>query len=493
MGLIISCNGQSTSKTPSVEQTQKTEKLEKLISTYAEYGEFNGAVLVAEEGKVIFQKGFGLANMEWDIPNQTDTKFRIGSITKQFTAMLIVQLAAEGKLDLHTPISKYLSDYPKENGDRITLHHLLTHTAGVPNNYDSSIPKVKKLDMIIPDNYAPKDLVGAFSSLPLDFSPGEKFSYSNSGYVVLGHLIEVITQKSYAEVLEEKIFAPLKMTNTGVEKHRPLTNNRASGYFQSWGMYYNANYIDMSRVFSAGAIYSTVEDLFIWDQALHTEQLLPQEYLDQIFSQHIPDPDYGGYYGYGWSLVERPLGNSEDKIEIIGHDGVIDGFCAIFTRIPSSKASVILLSNIRRAPLNAMTKGIMGILYDKPYDFPRKSAANSLFDVIDKEGLAKGIEHYEAIKDDAAYYLSENEMNMASYKFLQSDRVELAAEVLRLGIEAFPEAFNLYDSYGEVLIKLGKKKKAIANYKKSIELNPDNENGIRMLKELGVDTDKLGQ
>lgn len=469
------------------------DELEKLIGTYAEYGEFNGAVLVAEEGKVIYQKGYGLANMEWEIPNQTDTKFRIGSITKQFTAMLIVQLAAENKLDLHTPISTYLPDYPKENGDRITLHHLLTHTAGVPNSYDSPIPKVKKPDLIIPDNYAPKDLVEVFSSLPLDFSPGEKFSYSNSGYVVLGYLIEVITQKSFAEVLEEKILTPLKMKNTGIEKHRPLTNNRASGYFQSWGMYYNANYIDMSSVFTAGAIYSTVEDLFIWDQALHTEQLLPKAYLDQIFTQHIPDPDYGGYYGYGWSLVEKSMGNSADKIQTIGHDGVIDGFCAIFTRIPSSKTSIILLSNIRRSPLNAMTKGIMGILYDKPYDFPRKSVANSFLEVIDKAGLAKGIEHYEAVKDDAGYYLSESEMNMASYKLLQSDRAQMAAEVLKLGIIAFPNAFNLYDSYGEVLRSLGKKEEAIENYKKSIELNPDNENGIRMLKELEVDTDKLKQ
>ncbi|WP_117884306.1 serine hydrolase domain-containing protein [Aureibaculum luteum] len=471
--------------TTSCAQTNE-DKLDALISTYADYGEFNGTALVVEEGKVIYKKGFGLANMEWDIPNQPDTKFRIGSITKQFSAMLIMQLVAEKKLDLHTTISTYLPNYPKENGDKITIHNLLTHSSGIPNSYESTKQKAFR-----PDNYKLTELVQEFSALPLEFTPGEKFSYCNAGYNLLGLIVETITKKTYEEVLQNKIFTPLKMTNTGFDKHRALQKNRASGYFKSWGDYYNANYVDMSTASAAGALYSTVEDLYRWDQSLYSEKLLTKKYMDLVFTKHIADPNYGGEYGYGWSIKNKLLGNSNSKVETVTHDGTIDGFCAIFTRIPSSKSTVILLSNIRRAPLNAMTKGIMGILYGKTYDFPKKSAAYSLLDGINKKGTTKGIEHYKSIKNNDTYYLSEDEINIVSYKFLQSDRPKIAAEVLKIGIESYPRAFNLYDSYGEVLLSLGDTIKAIKNYKKSIELNPKNEHGIKILKELEINSNEL--
>ncbi|MEM7374586.1 MAG: serine hydrolase [Bacteroidota bacterium] len=483
---ISSCSSQSTSSPQhnslKAVEHNKSDELDKLIGTYADYGEFNGAVLVAEAGSILYQKGLGLANMEWDIANQTDTKFRIASISKQFTAMAIVQLVSENKLDLHAPISTYLPDYPQENGKKITIHHLLTHSSGIPNSYESANDKVIK-----PDNHSPAKLVAQFSALPLEFTPGETFSYCNAGYTVLGYILETVTNNPYEQVLRDRIFAPLNMKNTGFDKHRPLSKNRASGYFKNWGEYYNANYVDMSSVYAAGALYSTVEDLFLWDQALYSERLVPNKYLELIFHPHIADPDYGGQYGYGWSIKDKPIGNSSEQLQTIGHDGVIDGFCAIFTRIPSSKSSIILLSNIRRAPLNAMTKGIMGILYDQPYDFPTQSLAYSLLEAIEEKGSTEGVQFYKKNKKNKKYYLSEDEMNVVSYKLLQSNRGETAAEVLRLAIEAFPTAFNLYDSYGEVLRALGNKEEAINNYRKSVQLNPDNDNGIRMLKELGVE------
>lgn len=494
MLLTTACSGQSpTNATIDEDQlaastSPKARKIDSLISTYARYGDFNGAILVAEVGKVLFRQGFGLADMERDIPNTSTTKFRIGSVTKQFTAMLIMQLVADGKLELHVPIANYLPGYPRENGQKITVHHLLTHSSGIPNNYAST-----KATRNRPDAYTAAELVDEFSNLPLLFTPGEKFDYSNAGYTLLGYIIETVTEKRYEDVLQERIFTPLGMKNTGYDKHRALIKTRAAGYFQSWGDHYNANYVDMSTVYAAGALYSTVEDLFLWDQALYTGQLLPREYLDMLFTRHIPDSDEGGDYGYGWTIKKKPIGNSGNHATSIGHDGVIDGFCAVFTRIPDTKSTIILLSNVRRAPLNTMTQGIMGILYDQPYDFPRRSLAYSLLEIAEKDGIAKGIEHFEAMKDNSAYYLSEDELNVVSYKFLQSDRPEDAAAVLKLGISAFPDAFNLYDSYGEVLRKLGKPDEAIENYLKSVKLNPGNENGWRILEELGVDTASLKQ
>jgi CubicO group peptidase (beta-lactamase class C family) len=173
----------------------KARQIDDLLSKYNEYGQFNGSALVAENGKIIFKKGFGQANMEWNIPNQPDTKFRLGSITKQFTAFLIVKLAEEGKIKLDVPITTYLPDYPKENGDKITIHHLITHTSGIPNY--TSVPNFLKEKSRNPSS--PEEFVKTFNKLSLDFKPGEKFSYSNSGYFLLGYIIEKITGKTYEQ------------------------------------------------------------------------------------------------------------------------------------------------------------------------------------------------------------------------------------------------------------------------------------------------------
>lgn len=457
----------------------KTDKLDELIKTYATYDEFNGAVLVAEEGKVLYKKGFGMANMEWNIPNQTNTKFRIASITKQFTAVIIAQLVREGKLDFDLSISNYLPDYPKERADLISIHHLLTHSSGTP---EYSFEERR---------YETSEMIKLISESELRFEPGSKFEYSNSGYNVLGFIIETITKKSYEENLQERIFRPLNMTNSGFDRHRPIIKDRAIGYFKTFGEYKNANYIDMSKVYAAGAIYTTVEDLFIWDQALYSEKLLPRKYIDILFDKHIKDPYSGGHYAYGWEIKEKPIGNSDESRNTIGHDGVINGFCAIFTRVPSDNKTIILLSNVRRAPLNAMTKGIMGILYEKTYNFPKKSVANNLSKEIDKNGIKQGLKFYHKVKNLQSYYLSEDEMNVAAYKLIQNNQVEQALSVLELNIQAFPEAFNVYDSYGEALLLLGRKEEAIANYKKSIILNPKNKNAVRILHKQGYDENEL--
>lgn len=479
IAFITSCNERSD--TDSDNAKTKANRINELVSTYADYGKFNGAVLVASKGEVIFKKGFGFANMEWDIPNQPDTKFRLASITKQFTAMLILQLVSENKLDLHSPISTYLPSYPKKNGDQITIHHLLTHTSGTPRLDDFIYYKDMERD-----RYRPDELLNIFAEGELQFTPGEKFSYSNEGYVILGVIIEKITGISYEKALQAKIFKPLEMFNTGYDHNRTILKKRASGYSRLYDSeYINTNYVDMSIPYAAGSIYSTIEDLFLWDQALYTEKLLPKKYLELLIKTHIPTRDQ--HYGYGWFIAEIPIGKTKDYVQTNHHGGGINGFNTRITRIQSDKSLIVLLNNTDRAPLYEMTIAINGILHNKPYDFPKKSIANSLLEIINKENIDKGIQFFRKFKDNNAYYLSEEEMNILSYKLLQTDRAEIAVEVLKLAIEAFPNAFNLYDSYGEVLLTLGEKEKAIENYKKSVELNPKNKNGIKILKELGVE------
>ncbi|HYV90809.1 MAG TPA: serine hydrolase domain-containing protein, partial [Chitinophagales bacterium] len=269
----------------------KIDKLDNLISAYAEYGNFNGSVLVAEKGEIIYKKGFGFANVEWKIPNQPDTKFRLASVTKQFTAMLILQLVAANKLKLDAPISTYLPDYPKKTGDMVTIHHLLTHTSGIPSYTD--FPVFREM---MRNTYRPEEIVKLFADSALQFTPGEKYQYSNSGYILLGYIIEKITGESYEQVLQSKIFKPLKMNNSGYDHNDAVIQNRASGYNRVGTTYQNANYIDMSVPFSAGGIYSTIEDMYLWDQALYTEKLLPKKYMDLLFQKYIP-ADGPFYYG----------------------------------------------------------------------------------------------------------------------------------------------------------------------------------------------------
>ena len=464
----------------------KVEKIEALLNTYKEYGQFNGSVLVSEQGKVIYKDGFGMANMEWDIPNKPNTKHRLGSITKQFTAMLVLQLVAEGKLDLQAPITTYLPDYPKASGDLITIHQLLTHTAGIPNY--TSFPKFFEEESRNP--YTPTDFVKVFADKKLDFTPGEKFSYSNSGYFVLGVLIEKLSGKSYEKMLQDKIFTPLKMMETGYDNHADILKNRATGYGKNAGNYVNSNYLDMTIPYAAGSMYSTVEDLYKWDQALYTTKILPKKYMTLFFKPYVAA--FGNSeYAYGWGVGYTKIGKSKDSIYAIGHGGGINGFNTNISRTTDNKSLIVLLNNTGGAPLNDITNAIRGILHGKEYDMPKKSVAYAVLTVIEDKGIIAGISHYNTIKNSENYSLKEREMNAIGYQLMASDKITYASKVFQLITEEFPNSSNAYDSYGESLMKLGNKELAIKNYRKSIKLNPSNQNGIDNLKNLGEDVTDL--
>ena len=464
----------------------KVEQIEELLNTYEAYGKFNGSVLVSEQAKVIYKKGFGMANMEWDIPNKPNTKHRLGSITKQFTAMLILQLVAEGKLDLQAPITAYLPDYPKASGDLITIHHLLTHTSGIPNY--TAFPKFMQDESRNP--YSPEDFVKKFDEKALDFTPGDKFSYSNSGYFLLGVIAEKLSGKSYEQLLHEKIFTPLKMNDTGFDNHGDILKNRATGYEKQGKNYVNSQYIDMTIPYAAGSMYSTVEDLYLWDQALYTTTLLPKKYMTMYFEPYIPA--FGSaQYAYGWGVGYEKIGSSTDSIYAIGHGGGINGFNTNISRTTSNKSMIVLLNNTGGAPLNEMTRAIRGIMHNTAYDMPKKSVADAIWTVIEDKGIDAGIAHFNSIKDAEGYDLSEREMNIIGYQLMASDKFEAASRVFQLNVDAFPTSSNTYDSLGESFMKLGKKDLAIRNYRKSVELNPNNQGGIDALKKLGDDVSDL--
>ncbi len=319
-------------------------KSEALIEPIVTADQFSGTVLVAKNGIPVFRKAFGLANREWDIPNTPDTKFRIGSNTKQFTATAILQLAEAGKLSIDDPVSKYYSGAPI-TWNAITIRHLLTHTSGIPSY--TAIPKFFSGDARL--DRTPEEIIKLTQDKPLEFEPGSKFSYDNSGYIILGYIVEKASGEHYADYVQHHIFDPLGMKSTGYDVSETIIPKRASGYDWNKTKFINTPYLSMSEPYSAGSLYSTVDDMLNWDQALYATKPLNQSSLQEMFTDH------GHGYGFGW-FIDNQFGHPH-----IWHSGGINGFVSKFDRYPSDKLTVVVFSNESNAPVNRIANGLAAI------------------------------------------------------------------------------------------------------------------------------------
>jgi len=460
----------------SVRAQDKAAKIDELMKVYNSYRQFNGAVLVAENGKVIFKKGYGMANMEWNIPVETDTKFRLGSITKQFTSMLILQLVQEGKIKLEGKLTDYLPDYRKDTGDRITIHQLLNHTSGIPSY--TGLPNF--FQEISRNPYSVSDFVKKYTSGDLEFEPGTKWNYNNSGYFLLGAIVESVTGKPYEQALKERIFDPVGMKNTGYDHYATILAKRAAGYEKRPGGFINAPYLDMSLPYAAGSLYSTVEDLYLWDQALYTDKLLSAQLKELWYKPGLSN------YAYGWVVRNAPLGAQDEQVTIIEHGGGINGFNTLISRMPDSKNLIVLLNNTGGTKLGEMFQKISAILFGKPYKPPVRDIADPLFDTVMAKDVQAAIKQYRELKETQkdAYDFSEGQLNGLGYRLMQMKRVKDAIEIFKLNVEMFPQGFNPYDSLAEAYMENDDKSLAIQNYKKSLELNPKNTNAVEKLKKL---------
>ncbi|GAC1475338.1 MAG: serine hydrolase domain-containing protein [Isosphaeraceae bacterium] len=313
---------------------------------------FCGAILVARDGKVLARRGYGMANLELEVPNTPETRFRLGSLTKQFTATALMILRERGKVDVHEKVKTYLPESPRA-WDEVTLHHLLTHTSGIPS-YTSLPDYLTRMR----EPTTPDQLLARFKDRPLEFPPGSKYQYSNSGYAVLGKVIEAVSGRGYADFLHEAIFEPLNMKNTGYDRSPPILKHRASGYTRSLLATINADYLDMSIPYAAGGLYSTVDDLLLWDRALDSEKLVSRKTLEMMFTPFKEN------YGYGW-LITREFGRA-----MLSHQGGINGFVTDIRRFPDEKLCVIVMSNFEVAPVESIAHDLSAIALGEPISAP---------------------------------------------------------------------------------------------------------------------------
>jgi CubicO group peptidase (beta-lactamase class C family) len=463
---------------------QNVQKIDGLLKQYYGYGQFNGTVLVADKGKIIYEKGFGQANMEWAIPNQTDTKFRIGSVTKQFTAALILQLVEEGKVKLDGKLSDYLPDYRKDTGSKITVHQLLNHTSGVPSY--TNRPDFR--DEVSRDPHSVADFVTKFASGDLEFEPGTKFSYNNSGYFLLGAIVEKVTGKSFETVITERIFKPLGMNNSGYDNQAPLLQKRASGYQKTQTGYENAPYLDMSLPYAAGSLYSTVDDLFKWDQSLYADKILSAESKKLMFTPGLSN------YGYGFNIYDQAIGKTEQKTKIIQHGGGINGFNCLLTRAIDNRQTVIILDNVSLGKHHGrITNSIINILNGQPVEPPKNSIAETLYKIATEKNVAAAVAEYRKLKATkmAEYDFSEGELNTLGYQLFAMKRTKDAIEIFKLNVEMFPKSANPHDSLGEAYLEDNQKDLALVNYKKAVERDPKNTGAMQIVKLLEGKTTKV--
>lgn len=315
------------------------------------------AVLVVRDGRTLLRKGYGLANVELGVPIRPEMSFRLGSITKQFTATAILLLAEQGKLSLDDEITRFLPSYPTA-GRKITIRHLLTHTSGIANYTDLPSYEARTKEDLTLDQ-----LVDTFRNEPMRFAPGERFEYDNSGYVLLGIIVEKASGTSYEQLLKEKIFEPLGMTHTGYGHNGRIFPGRVCGYAQAAGRLVNADYLSMTQPFAAGGLLSSVDDLALWDAALYTEKVLKAGSLAQMFTPYRLSSGESTGYGLGWAVTD------EGGLVFQEHGGGINGFLTSVSRVPSKHVFVALLGNSTNPELapEFLARNLSAMAAGRPY------------------------------------------------------------------------------------------------------------------------------
>jgi CubicO group peptidase (beta-lactamase class C family) len=350
-------------------------------------------VLIAKNDSIIYEKAFGVANIELNVPMKPGMIFRLGSITKQYTAVSILQLVEQGKISLQDSVQKFIKDFPFK-GHTITIENLLTHTSGIPDYevLNFPIPNAIRID------FPAKQIIDSLSELPLEFTPSSQFHYSNSNYFLLAYIIEQVSGKSYQDYLSENILKPAGLSNTFYDSPTEIISNRVSGYAKYSGKYLNAGYISMSQVFGAGALVSDVGDMFKWHQALYNYKLIKKETLEKACMPYTFSDGTQSSYGYGWFVKKR---NDYTSIE---HSGGIDGFQSDEIYFPEQNIFIATLYNSLNE--GGSDAGFMALDNDIATLSVGKKIEREIY--VDSNVLKKYVGQYDLDKKHHAYITLEN-------------------------------------------------------------------------------------
>ena len=445
------------------------EQIDDVMGEFVELDLFSGTVLVARGGEPVYARAFGEANKDHHVANMLETRFNIGSIGKTLTGTAVMQLVERGKVELDAPVVRYLEDFPY--GDKITIHHLLSHTSGMFNymahpEYRSRMTGLRSIDDFLPLIYDQR---------PVFETPGERFAYSNSGIVVLGAVIEKVSGMPYEEFIRKNILQPAGMTSTGINFWDEVVPNRAMGYTRGLSGDFTAAVYQVPPACADGGLETTVLDMLRFDRALYGDILLTEESKEKMFTPNLDD------YGYTWTIRERAGRKS------ISHGGGAPGVNAMFIRFPDDDVTIIALSNYSGGAIGP-ARAIEAIVFGEEFQQPRRPMGETLYRAITDGEIDATPVGIQAELERGGYEIrSPQELNFLGYEFLGAGEVDAAIAIFELNIERFPDDANSYDSLGEAYLAKGEREKGIAAYKKALEVDPSFENARQVLKSLGVE------
>lgn len=386
-------------------QAQLEPTIDSIMSAkYAKEGP-GATILIAKEGEILFKEAYGMANLELQVPMQPENVFEIGSITKQFTSVAILMLMEEGKLGLQDDIRKYIPDYPRGK-EAITIHHLLNHTSGI-----KSYTEIESFFARAREDMEPLELIDVFKNEEMDFQPGEQYHYNNSAYILLGYIIESVSGMSYADFVESRIFKKLGMNNSYYGSHSEVIKNRASGYQPSESGYRNADYLSLTLPYAAGSIMSCVDDMLLWQQALHNNALISEESKTLAFTNYTLNNGKPIHYGYGFSVDEIK------GISTIEHGGGIFGYESYGVYAPAEDVYVIVLSNSNgNSPTDATIK-IAAHVLGKPFPSNRATdiPSKDLEKWVGTYEFDNGVTRFITLVDGALHSQREGSQNLRLY------------------------------------------------------------------------------
>ncbi|HYF29862.1 MAG TPA: serine hydrolase [Chitinophagaceae bacterium] len=454
----------------------KIQEIDQLIQKYADHGYFNGTILVAENDKIIYQKAFGYSNFEWKIRNTIESAFRIGSLTKPITASLVLKLVQEGKIRLQNTINDYLPYYPA-HGRNISLHQLLNHTSGIPSF--TNRPDLERINK----NYIPVDsFVLRYCSGAPEFPPGSNFRYNNSGYYILGAIIEKVTGSTYAEALQRYLFHHLKMEHAGFFNNDQLIPNRAYGYVRSLTGLIPAGYYDMTIPFSTGGVTSTVPDLLKWVRLFQDNSVLHDSLIKKT-NEASSEVRSGQGYSYGWFIEKKKMKAKE--ITIVSHGGEVDGFNSLVIRIPEDDKVIIFVNNTGVTKIREIGFTILNLLYDEPTQLPKKNMNAWIGQSLKNNGADKTLQLYNALDKTEYSNLVPEELGTWSRYLLRINRTDEALLLMQFVTQINPQSFLAQNLLGDIYRRMGNKELARKAYEESLRLNPGNfiaEEGLRALR-----------
>jgi len=455
---------------------EPTNKYEQYLSEASARGEFNGTALVFDGGNVVYQGAFGVRSIDSGTALDVNSQFRLASVSKQFTAMAIMQLMEDGKLRYDQDIRDFIHELPYEG---ITIRHLLHHVSGLPD-YEPLMDQNWKTELKVDDPARYTDgnadvikmLVA--TKMPVYFKPGEKWRYSNTGYNLLGSIVAKASGVSFAEFLKTRVFDPAGMSSTllydfviGPDPHMP---NRAYGYQVEWNgtdlSPADSHYLNRGQ--GEDGVYSTVGDMLKWDRALYTEKLVSKATLQEAFTPAVLNNGKTTDYGFGWFIQRSPDGK-----RVVAHSG---GWLAFSTHtlrgIEEDKYLVVLMNN-SQGPFGVIAEGLTNLLYDRPATLPPRSIRREIGKAVAESGAAYAVtqyEHFKAQRSDE-FRFAEEDLNILGYELLWAGRVDDAVAIHRLNAKEYPNSANVYDSYGDALFARGDSLAALENFESALALD----------------------